>query len=270
MVQEHSTGSSPLFRGVTLSYLGLMVVLPLAALGVQAAQPGFAAFWRALASPFAWHSLKLSFATAGAMALLNALAGTATAWVLVRYPFPGKGLVNALIDLPIALPTIVTGLMLVALYGPSSAVGAVLGRHGFRVIYEVPGIVLALLFVTYPFVVRSVQPVLLEMDPAEEEAAATLGASASTTFWRVTLPTLWPAILTGTALSFSRALGEFGSVILVAGNKPLATQTAPMYVFAEVESGNVHGAAVVSVVLLACSLGVLVVLNMLQGQSRMR
>ena len=145
--------------------------------------------------------------------------------------------------------------MLVALYGPSSVLGAFLGRHGWAVIYQKPGIVLALLFVTYPFVVRSVQPVLLEMDRAEEEAATTLGAGAWTTFRRVTLPTLWPAILTGTALSFSRALGEFGSVVMVAGNRPLETKTGPMYIFGEIESGNRHGAMVVSAVLLACSLG---------------
>jgi sulfate transport system permease protein len=162
------------------------------------------------------------------------------------------------------VPTVVTGLMLVALYGPSSVLGAFLTAQGWGVIYQKPGIVLALLFVTYPFVVRSVQPVLLEMDPAEEEAATTLGAGSWTTFRRITLPTLWPAILTGTALSFSRALGEFGSVVMVAGNRPLETKTGPMYIFGEIESGNRHGAMVVSAVLLACSLGVLVVLNRLQ------
>lgn len=251
-------------RGATLSYLGVMVVLPLVALGYEAALPGTAAFWKALTNPFAWHALKLTLATAGVMVLINAVTGTATAWVLVRYPFPGRWVMNALIDLPFAVPTVVTGLMLVALYGPSSVLGVVLGKVGLPVIYQKPGIVLALLFVTYPFVIRSVQPVLLEMDPAEEEAAATLGAGAFTTFWRVTLPTLRPAILTGTALSFSRALGEFGSVVMVAGNRPLETRTGPMYIFGEIESGNRHGAMVVSVVLLAASLGILIALNLLQ------
>jgi sulfate transport system permease protein len=253
-----------LVRGATLSYLGVMVVLPLLALGLQAAEPGASACWQALANPFAWHALKLTLLTALVMVGINAVAGTATAWVLVRYEFPGKGMMNALIDLPFAVPTVVTGLMLVALYGPSSALGTLLGRYGWDVIYQQPGIVLALLFVSYPFVVRSVQPVLLEMDRAEEEAAATLGADAWTTFRRVTLPTLWPAILTGAALSFSRALGEFGSVVMVAGNRPLATRTAPMYIFGEIESGNRHGAMVVSVVLLAASLGILIGLNRLQ------
>ena len=152
------------------------------------------------------------------MVLINAVTGTATAWVLVRYDFPGKSVVNALIDLPFAVPTVVTGVMLVVLYGPASTIGTVLGRFGWGVIYHQPGIVLALLFVSYPFVIRSVQPVLMELDRAEEEAAATLGAGTWTTFRRVTLPVLWPSILTGAALSFSRALGEFGSVIMVAGN----------------------------------------------------
>jgi sulfate transport system permease protein len=255
-----------LIRATTLSYLGLMVVVPLVALTLQAVEPGAAAFWKALTNPFAWHALKLTFATALVMVLINAVTGTATAWVLVRYSFPGKGIMNALIDVPFAVPTVVTGLMLVALYGPSSVLGSFLGRHGLAVIYQQPGIVLALLFVSYPFVIRSVQPVLLEIDRAEEEAAATLGADALTTFRRVTMPTLWPAILTGTALAFSRALGEFGSVVMVAGNRPLATKTGPMYIFGEIESGNRGGAMVVSVVLLAFSLGILIVLNRLQRQ----
>lgn len=267
MARSLARPSALWLRTATLAYLGLMVVVPLLALGMQAAQPGAAPFWHELNNPFAWHALKLTFLTALAMVVVNAVTGTATAWVLVRYHFPGKRLVNALIDLPFAVPTVVAGLMLVVLYGPTSVLGAILGRHGWRVIYEAPGILLALLFVTYPFVVRSVQPVLLEMDPAEEEAAATLGAGPWRTFRQVILPTLWPAILTGTALAFSRALGEFGSVVLVAGNRPLETQTAPMYIYAEIESGNRHGALVVSAVLLACSLGILIVLNILQRRS---
>jgi sulfate transport system permease protein len=267
MAGHRSQDNSPvslLIRTGSLLYLSVMVILPLIALGVQAAQPGGQAFWKEFTNPFAWHALKLTFTTALAMVAINAVMGTATAWVLVRYDFPGKGVMNALIDLPFAVPTVVTGIMLVALYGPTSTLGAILGQSGFAVIYQVPGIILALLFVSYPFVIRSVQPVLYEMDRAEEEAAATLGASDWTIFWRVTLPTLWPAIVTGSALSFSRALGEFGSVVMVAGNRPLATKTGPMYIFGEIESGNRHGAMVVSVVLLTCSLGILIVLNRLQ------
>lgn len=241
-----------------------MVVLPMAAIGLEAARPGLAAFWSALSDPFAWHALKLTFTTALIMVIVDAVLGTATAWVLVRHDFPGKGLVNALIDLPFAVPTIVTGVMLVVLYGPASVVGTILGRFGWGVVYHQPGIILALLLVTYPFVIRSVQPVLLELDRAEEEAALTLGAGPRTTFRRVTLPALRPAILTGSALAFSRALGEFGSVVLVAGNRPMETKTAPLYIFGEIEGGNRHGAMVVSVVLLVSSLAILIALNLLQ------
>jgi sulfate/thiosulfate transport system permease protein len=251
-------------RGTTLFYLGLMVVLPMGVLAVEAARPGAGAFAEALRDPYAWHALKLTFITALIMVAVNVITGTATAWVLARYDFPGRSLVNALIDLPFAVPTVVTGVMLVVLFGPSSVVGTILGRYGWGVIYHQPGIVLALLFVTYPFVIRSVQPVLMELDRAEEEAAATLGAGAWTTFRRVTLPSLWPSILTGAGVSFSRALGEFGSVVMVAGNQPLATKTAPLYIFGEIESGNRHAALVISAVLLASSLVILLVLNGIQ------
>jgi sulfate/thiosulfate transport system permease protein len=258
------SGSDLVLRATTLFYLGVMVVLPMAALAIEAARPGAAAFADAVRDPYAWHALKLTFITALVMVAVNVLTGTATAWVLVRYEFPGRSLVNALIDLPFAVPTIVTGVMLVVLFGPSSVVGTILGRYGWGVIYHQPGIVLALLFVTYPFVIRSVQPVLMELDRAEEEAAATLGAGAWTTFRRVTLPALWPSILTGAAVSFSRALGEFGSVVMVAGNQPLATKTAPLYVYGEIESGNTPAALVISTVLLAASLLILLTLNAIQ------
>jgi sulfate/thiosulfate transport system permease protein len=259
------TGATALvLRGTTLLYLGVMVVLPMAALVIESARPGTSAFAEAVRDPFAWHALKLTFVTAGLMVVINAITGTATAWVLVRYNFPGRGLVNALIDLPFAVPTVVTGVMLVVLYGPSSVIGTILGKYGWGVIYHQPGIILALLFVTYPFVIRSVQPVLMELDRAEEEAAATLGAGAWMTFRRVTLPALWPSILTGSALSFARALGEFGSVVMVAGNQPMSAKTAPLYIFGEVESGNRHGALVVSAVLLGVSLLILLGINGVQ------
>ena len=256
-----------LLRWSTLLYLAIMVALPIVALVFQASAPGFRPFARVVADPYAWHALKLTFLTALMMVAVSAVTGTATAWVLVRYDFPGRRIVNALIDLPFAVPTVVTGVMLVVLYGPASTIGAVLGRFGWQVIYQQPGIVLALLFVSYPFVIRSVQPVLMELDRAEEEAAATLGASAWTTFRKVTLPVLGPSILTGSALSFSRALGEFGSVIMVAGNHPLLTKTAPLYVYGEIESGNRHAALVVSAVLLASSLFILIGINALQSRT---
>lgn len=257
-------------RGASLAYLGAMVVLPMLAMAWQAFRPGPAAFWAAVTEPYAWHALKLTFITAFIMVFVGAVTGTATAWVLVRYEFPGRNLVNALIDLPFAVPTVVTGVMLVALYGPQSVVGAIMGKAGWKVIYDQPGIILALLFVTYPFVIRSVQPVLLSLDRAEEEAAATLGAGPWTTFFRITLPTLWPSILTGSALSFSRALGEYGSVVMVAGNQPLLTKTAPIYIYGEIESGNRHGALAVSAVLLGSSLLILVALNALQRRGEVR
>jgi sulfate/thiosulfate transport system permease protein len=264
VLKESKWTSGLLLRGTSLFYLGLMVALPVVALFVEALRGGLVAFGEALRDPYAAHALKLTFITALVMVAINAVTGTATAWVLVRYNFPGRGLVNALIDLPFAVPTVVTGVMLVVLFGPSSVIGTILARHGWSVIYHQPGIVLALLFVTYPFVIRSVQPVLMEMDGAEEEAAATLGATAWTTFRKVTLPGLWPSIVTGSALSFSRALGEFGSVVLVAGNQPLSTKTAPLYVFGEIESGNRHGALVVSAALLASSLLILMGVYALQ------
>ena len=255
--------SGLVLRALTLTYLGVMVLLPLLALAIQAAEPGFRGFWELLTDPLALHALKLTFVTAAAMVVVNVVMGTATAWVLVRYQFPGKGLMNALIDMPFAVPTVVAGLMLVVLFGPQTTLGAILGEHGWAVVYHQPGVVLALLFVTYPFVIRSVQPVLLELDAAEEEAAMTLGASPWTVFWQVTLPTLWPSILTGAALSFSRALGEFGSVVMIAGNHPL-TKTAPLYIFGKIESDQRPAAMVISAVLLTCSLGILIVLNVLQ------
>ncbi len=264
MIASPARESSLAVRWTALAYLGVLVALPLLALVLQVAGSGEAAFLKSLADPIALHALKLTFATAAVMVVINVFTGTATAWVLVRYQFPGKNLVNALVDLPFAVPTVVTGVMLVALYGPASVVGTVLGQYGAAVIYQQSGIVLALLFVTFPFVVRSVQPVLLALDPAEEEAAATLGAGPWTTFHSVTLPGIMPAILTGAGLSFSRALGEFGSVVMVAGNRPMSTKTAPLYIFGEIESGHRYQAMAISIVLLAASLGVLVVLNRLQ------
>ena len=257
-------------RRAALGYVGLFVALPVAALAARALADGPASLLAALRRPEAFTSLWLTFRLALALIAVNTVMGTLMAWVLVRHAFPGRSLVNALIDLPFAIPTIVTGLMLVVLYGPQGVVGRFLSERGVEIIYAKPGIVLALLFVTFPFVVRAVQPVLMELDRDKEEAAATLGASRWTVFRRVVLPALLPAILTGAALSFSRALGEFGSVIMVAGNIPLRTQTAPVYVYGEIESDNHAGALAVSLVLLLGSLFVLIVLHRLQTLGRRR
>ena len=225
---------------------------------------GLTAFFKALASPEALYALRLTLVLAVFVAVVDAVTGTVTAYVLARYHFPAKPIVNAMVDLPVAIPTVVTGLMLVALYGPASLAGEFLGRHGLQVIFAKPGILLALLYVTFPFVVRSVQPVIQELSLDQEEAAETLGASRWVTFKRVILPALRPAILAGTTVSFSRALGEFGSVVIVAGNIPMRTQVAPVFIYGEVESYNPAGAISVSVVLLVASLLAILALRRLK------
>jgi len=262
--------SDALIKAAVFSYVGLLVILPILAISFQALGQGLGKIWDDVLQPQAWFSLRLTFLSAVAMAIVNAITGTAMAWVLVRHDFPGKPVVNSLIDLPFALPTNVTGLMLVVLYGPVSALGKFLKVRGIEIIYAQPGIILALLFVTFPFVVRSVQPVLMELEKDIEEAAATLGAGRFATFRRVVLPHLLPSILTGVALAFSRALGEFGSVVVVAGNIPMKTQVAPVFIYGEIESYNPRGALAVSLVLLLSSLIVLILLNLLQRWGRER
>jgi sulfate transport system permease protein len=248
--------------GLATAYLSLIVLIPMAAV-VWRATNGGADAWDTLTSPQAQSALRLTIGLALVVALINAVMGTLIAWVLVRDRFRGRGMVDALIDLPFALPTIVAGLILLALYGPR-------GPLGVNVAYTRIGIVLALLFVTLPFVVRTVQPVLREADREMEDAAASLGAGPVTVFRRIVLPTLLPAILSGTGLAFSRALGEFGAVILIAGNIPFHTQLASVLIFAEIEGDNAAGAAAVSVALLVLSLAVLIVFGLLERRSARR
>ncbi len=243
-------GGSALGRGLLGVYLSVLVLLPLAALLASAAKGGPSAFWQSVSSPEAVAALKLTLIVSAIVVVINALFGTLIAWVLVRDEFPGKRIVNAMIDLPFALPTIVAGLVLLALYGKG-------GPAGIDITFTRTAVGLALLFVTLPFVVRSVQPVLIELDRSMEEAASSLGAGAWTVFWRIVLPNLTPAILSGVALSFARALGEFGSVVLISGNLPFKTEVGAVYIFNQVENENVSGAAAVSVVLLLCALVVL-------------
>ncbi|MCU0935495.1 MAG: ABC transporter permease subunit, partial [Gammaproteobacteria bacterium] len=221
-------------------------------------------------SPVAADALARTLLTAGVMALVNAVMGTATAWILVRYQFPGRGLLSGLVDLPFAIPTLVTGVMLVLLFGPQSPIGGWLNAQGLPVAFATPSIVLALLFITVPFVVRAVEPVLLEQDPAEEEAARTLGAGTFTVFRRVLLPPLLPAIISGTIRSYARALGEFGSIVVVSGNIPYQTLTAPIYVFGEIESGRPQVAAAVSVALLAVALALTFTANAIERLTGVR
>ncbi|MCW2609767.1 MAG: Sulfate transporter permease [Cryptosporangiaceae bacterium] len=243
--------------GAAMTYLSLIVLLPLAAVVWKSADQGPGFFWRAVTTPDAWAALKLTIGASVVVALVNLVLGTVIAWVLVRDTFPGKALVDLLIDLPFALPTIVAGLVLLALYGTDSPIGVDLA-------YTRIGVVLALLFVTLPFVVRTVQPVLLELDRDMEEAAASLGAAPWATFRRIVLPNLLPAIVSGTALAFARAIAEFGSTVLISGNIPFRTQVAAVNIFGQIESDNVTGAAAVSTVLLVVALGVLFGLDLVQ------
>lgn len=249
------TGLLPL--GVSTLWLSLIVLLPLAAVVVRSTEGGAEAFWASVTAPQSVSSLRFTLIVSLLVAALNAAAGTLIAWVLVRDSFPGKRLVNALIDLPFALPTIVAGITLLALYGPNSPIGV-------NVAFTQAAVFMALLFVTLPFVIRSVQPVLLELDEQMEEAAASLGAGPRTIFRRIVLPNLMPAILSGAALAFSRAVGEFGSIVLLSGNIPFETQVASVYVFKQVESDNLGGAAAVSTVLLLLSLAVLLAMRGLE------
>jgi sulfate transport system permease protein len=238
-----------------------MIAVPLLAVVQRGFSDGLGAFWRELSSPIAFDALKLTLLVAAITAAVNLVMGTLTAYVLARYEFPGRRVLDSLVDMPFAIPTLVTGVMLVVLYGPSSVLGGWLEARGISVIFAKPGIVLALLFVTYPFVIRTVQPVLLEAERHEEEAAFTIGASKWTNFRHIVLPTIFPAAASGALLSFARALGEFGSIVAVAGNIPRRTLTAPVQIFGEVEAHNERGASAMSVVLLALSFGLLLLLD---------
>lgn len=238
-------------RGAVAVYVGILVVLPLAALVAKGGAAGPSGIFNAVWAPASRAALWLTLWTAALMALVNAVMGTFTAWLLVRHTFWGRRFLSSLVDLPMAIPTLVTGMMIVVLLGPQSALGGFFSRHGFDVVFATPGIILALLFINLPMVVRAVEPVMRELDGAEEEAARTLGAGDIRIFFQILLPPLLPAIATGTLQSFARALAEFGSIVVVSGNIPLRTLTSPVYVFGEVESGEVQTAAAVSLVLLA-------------------
>jgi sulfate transport system permease protein len=239
-------------------WLSLIVLLPLAAVVAKSLDGGTGEFWHAVTSRQAVAALRFTLLVSLAVAAINAVMGTLIAWVLVRDPFPGRRLVNAVIDLPFALPTIVAGITLLALYGPTSPVGVNLA-------FKQSAVALALLFVTLPFGVRAVQPLLIELDTEMEEAAASLGASSLTIFRRIVLPNLAPAILSGAALAFARAVGEFGSVVLISGNKPFDTQVSSVFISKQIESDAPISAAAVSVVLLLVSILVLLALRIVEN-----
>lgn len=241
--------------GVVL-YILLLVAAPLVGLVHFGLVDGLAAFRDRVTAPVALSALRLTMWTALLVGVINTFAGTTTAWVLVRYRLRGRSLLSALVDLPLAVPTLVAGVMLAILYGPTSMVGEILRVWGFEIVFARPGVVLALLFVTLPFVVRAVEPLLAEVDPAEEEAAVVLGAGPLKTFRTVFLPAILPAALSGGIRSLGRALGEFGSIVVVAGNIPFKTLTAPVFIFGEIESGAAGTAAALSTVLLVFALAV--------------
>jgi sulfate transport system permease protein len=243
-----------------MAYLSIVALIPLAAVVFKGFEGGLDTFWNAVTTPQALASLRITMVASVVVVLINIVAGTLIAWVMVRDEFPGKSIINSLIDLPFALPTIVASLTLLAFYGPDSPVG-------INVAYTMTSVVLALLFVTLPFVVRAVQPVLLELDTEMEQAAESLGASRFTVFRRIILPNLLPAILAGAGLAFARAIGEFGSLVLITGMIPFDTQAASVFIFSQVESDNPIGAAAVSVVLLLIALVVLLVFGMLSKRA---
>ena len=257
-------GAGPgLGRGLIGLYLSLMVLLPLAAVVAESTEGGLGAFWDAVSGSQSMAALKLTVICSLIVVAVNAVFGTIIAWVLVRDEFPGKGAVNALIDLPFALPTIVAGLTLLTLYGSDSPIG-------LDVAFTRVAIVMALCFVTLPFVVRAVQPLLIEMDREMEEAATSLGAGGFTVFRRIVFPNLLPGILAGVLLAFARALGEFGSLILISGNRPFETEVSSVFIRSQIESGHISSAAAVSVVLLAISLLLLVAVSFLVRRSTRR
>jgi sulfate transport system permease protein len=248
-------GGAVLARGTATLWISLIVLLPLAAVFTRAFDDGLGHFWEAITDKEAVAAIKLTLISSLIVVVINAVMGTLIAWVLVRDEFRGKRLLNSIIDLPFALPTIVASLTLLALYGPNSPIGV-------HAAYTRVAVVMALLFVTLPFVVRSVQPVLLEVDREMEEAAASLGAPNHRIFRSIILPNLGPAIIAGVALAFARAIGEFGSLVLLTGNIPFKTQAASVYIFGRVQTNDLSGAAAVSVLLLGISVALLFALNL--------
>jgi sulfate transport system permease protein len=246
-------------------YLSLVVLIPLSATFIRSLDLGWGHFWAVVTAPRVLASLRLSFGAALFAAAVNALFGLVISWVLVRYTFPFKRLIDAMVDLPFALPTAVAGIALTALYAPNGWLGRLLEPLGIKVAFTPLGVVIALIFIGLPFVVRTLQPVLEELDKDVEQVAATLGASEWQTFTRVILPALWPALLTGFALAFARAVGEYGSVIFIAGNMPMRSEIAPLLIITKLEQYDYAGATAIAVVMLILSFGLMLGINALQS-----
>ena len=256
--------------GYTLFYMSLIVLIPLAALAVKSSTLSWAAFWHTVTDARVLASYRLTFGASLLAALVNLVAGVVVAWVLVRYEFPGKRLVDALVDLPFALPTAVAGIALTALYAPNGWLGAPLAALGIKVAFTPLGVLIALIFIGLPFVVRTVQPVLEDLDKELEEAAASLGASRLQAFYKVVLPLLAPAIVTGFVLALSRAIGEYGSVIFIAGNMPFVSEITPLLIITKLEQYDYAGATAIASVMLVISFAMILVINLLQRWQQRR
>jgi len=251
--------------GFSLAYLSLIVLIPLAAVFVKSSGLGVEAFWAAVTSPRVLASYRLSFGAALLAACVNAVFGLMLAWSLVRYAFPGKRLLDALVDLPFALPTAVAGIALAALYAPNGWIGQLLAPLGVQIAFQPAGVLVALIFIGVPFVVRTVQPVLEDLDLELEEAAVSLGASRWQAFCHVVLPTILPALLTGFALAFARGVGEYGSVIFIAGNLPMVSEITPLLIITKLEQYDYAGATAIAAVMLVVSFALLLIINALQA-----
>ncbi len=250
--------------GYTIFYLSLIVLIPLSAAFVKTTELSLNEFWAVVSTPRVVASYKLTFGASFIAALINAVFGLLTAWVLVRYTFPGKKIIDALVDLPFALPTAVAGIALTAVYSNNGWIGSWLEPHGIKVAFTPLGVVVALTFIGLPFVVRTVQPVLEDLEAETEEAAASLGANRWQTFYKIIFPAIWPALLTGFALAFARAIGEYGSVIFIAGNMPMVSEITPLIIITKLEQYDYAGATAVAVVMLVISFILLFAINGLQ------
>jgi len=256
--------------GFTLAYFSLIVLVPLIALVMRSAGLGWSGFWAAGTDPRVLAALRTSFLTALIAAGINVVFGSLIAWVLVRYRFPGRRIFDAMVDLPFALPTAVAGIALTAIYAPNGLIGQLVAPLGWRIAYSPVGITIAMIFIGLPFVVRTIQPILEETSREVEEVSATLGANRFQTIFRVLLPSLTPAILTGFSLAFARAVGEYGSVIFIAGNIPFVSEIAPLLIVIRLEEFNYAGAAVIATMMLTISFAMLFVINLIQAWSRRR
>jgi sulfate transport system permease protein len=256
--------------GYTIFYLALIVIIPLLTLPARAASVSWQTFWETISDPRVVASYQLSIGASFVAACINAVFGLIVAWVLVRYPFPGRRLVDSLVDLPFALPTAVAGITLTTLYAPNGWLGALLEPYGIKVAFTRVGVTLALVFIGLPFVVRTLQPVIEDLDVEIEEAATSLGASRFTVLTQVILPYLYPAWLTGFALSFARAIGEYGSVVFISGNMPMQTEISPLLIFTKLEQFDYAGATAIALVMLTISFTLLLVINALQGWATRR